>query len=123
MDTDRKDGALTQQQGKILSLEATTRELNNVRYALDKSAIVAITDRGGDIIYVNEKFCEISKYSREELLGRNHRVINSGFHPKEFFVHLWKTISNGMIWEGEVKNKAKDGSYYWVHTTIVPFLD
>lgn len=104
-------------------LESTTRELNSIRQALDRSAIVAITDRAGDIIHVNDKFCEISKYSREELFGKNHRIINSGYHSREFFVELWKTISSGQIWEGEIKNKAKDGSPYWVHTTIVPFLD
>jgi two-component system sensor kinase FixL len=105
------------------SLESTTRELNNVRHALDKAAIVAITDRAGNIIHVNEKFCQISKYSPEELLGQNHRIINSGYHSREFFVEMWKTISSGKVWEGEIRNRAKDGSIYWVNTTIVPFLD
>jgi diguanylate cyclase (GGDEF)-like protein/PAS domain S-box-containing protein len=98
-------------------------DFSNLKNALDVSIIVAVTDVKGDIIYANEKFCEISKYRREELMGQNHRILKSGYHDKAFFRNMWKTIANGNIWEGEVKNKAKDGTLYWVKTTIVPIMN
>lgn len=91
--------------------------------AIDQHSILTTTDLEGNILYVNERCCEISKYSREELIGKSHRIINSGYHSKFFFENLYSTLKKGEIWRGEIRNKAKDGSIFWVATTIVPIKD
>lgn len=104
-------------------LQQAMQELLAYKYALDESAIVAITDQKGVIQYVNNYFCRIAQYSREEMIGQDHRIINSSYHDKAYIRNLWTTIAKGKIWKGEFRNQAKDGSYYWVDTTVVPFLN
>jgi len=113
---------------KIVSIASpgdlgSVKKLSDYKFALDESSIVAITDPKGIITYVNDNFCKLSKYSAAELIGQDHRIINSGYHSKEFIRNLWVTIAHGKIWKGQFRNKAKDGSFYWVDTTIVPFLN
>ncbi|MBS1669248.1 MAG: PAS domain S-box protein [Bacteroidetes bacterium] len=103
-------------------MRLTLKELSDYKFALDESSIVSITNHKGLITYANDNFCQISKFSRKELIGHHHSIINSKYHPKSFFTKFWDTITKGNIWRGEIMNKAKDGSHYWVQTTIVPFL-
>lgn len=114
---------ISQQKQAEQQLNYILQELSDFKYALDEAAILAITDDRGRITYVNDRFCEISQYTAEELIGNTHQIIHSGHHSKDFFVDLWKTITSGQIWRGEIQNQAKDGTYYWVDSTIVPFLD
>jgi PAS domain S-box-containing protein len=114
---------VTKQKLADVNLKKSLQEISGYKFALEESSIVAITNAAGIINYVNDNFCKISKYSREELLGHDHRMVNSGYHTKEFIKEIWNKILKGEIWRGEIKNKAKDGSFYWVDSTIVPFLD
>jgi len=114
---------ITERKRSEEAFQKTLQELAFQKFAVDRAAIVAITDDRGRITYINEKFCEISQYSKEELIGQTHLLVKSDYHPPAFFKELWSTISSGKVWQGEMKNQAKDGTSYWVDTTIVPFLD
>lgn len=128
-----RGSAIFNTDGKLCFIEGYLTEDYNIQdeqkrnnsfvHAVNASSIIAITDTHGKILYVNDLFCHHSKYSRSELMGKNHRIINSGFHPESFFKDLWKCISSGKIWRGEIKNKAKDGQFYWVDTVITPIYN
>lgn len=105
------------------ALESSLGHIKLIQDAIDAHSLVAITDHRGKIIYANDKFCAVSQYAHKELLGQNHRILNSGFHSKEFFRELWKGIAKRYIWKGEIRNRAKDGSLYWLDATIVPFIN
>jgi PAS domain S-box-containing protein len=114
---------LTKRKQSEHELQDTLRELAFQKFALDQSAIVAVTDLTGHIVYANSKFCEISGYTESDILGQTHKLLNSGLHSHEFFTDLWLTVSQGKVWRGEVRNQRKDGSFYWTDSTITPLLD
>ncbi|BAQ09336.1 diguanylate cyclase/phosphodiesterase with pas/pac sensor(s) [Bacillus sp. OxB-1] len=117
------DTDITSKELADFKYKEAVENLRNIENALNQSSVVVVTDPAGKITYVNDKFLKLSKYSSEELIGKTHRVVNSGHHPKDYFKEMWQTIRSGRIWRGDIKNQAKDGSAYWVNTTIVPFLD
>ncbi|XDD53586.1 PAS domain S-box protein [Leptospira sp. WS4.C2] len=106
----------------FFELKMSQFEFSQLKFAFDEHAIITITDRDGNITYANDRFCEISMYSRDELIGNNHRLLNSGFHSPDFFERMYQMIQNGHVWKGEIRNRTKDGSIYWVNATIVPLL-
>lgn len=114
---------ITERKQQQEALSKNIKDLEDQKHVLDSHVSVSTTDLSGSIIYVNEKFCELSGYSEEELIGQNHRMLNSNFHPVEFFEQMWSTLTSGNIWKSEVRNKAKDGSYYWVESTLIPLFD
>ena len=114
---------ITERKKAELNLEVRNKEIRDYKFVMDESSIVGITDQKGIIISANDNFCKISQFSREELIGQDHRILSSGYHPKEYIQNLWETLASGKTWKGELKNKAKDGTFYWVDTTIIPFLD
>lgn len=120
---EEKDDEIGEMAKALNVFKENARELIFQKLALDKHAIVSSTDVKGDITYANDKFCEISGYSRNDLIGQNHRLLKSDEHSLKFYRDMWRTIGNGRIWHGDVKNWKKDGSEYWLKATIVPFLD
>ncbi len=122
LETEKTNGKVEHKENDLI-LSKIYNELDNFKFALDQSATVSVTDPDGNIIYVNDMFCKVSKYKREELIGQNHRIVNSNYHPKEVFEQMWSTIIQGKVWNGEVRNQAKDGTIWWSNATIIPFLD
>jgi PAS domain S-box-containing protein len=105
------------------ALRSSLKELADLKFALDESVIIAMADVKGKITYVNDKFCEVSRYSREEFLAGDHPIVDPAYHPERFVDGLWRTITRGEVWRGEIKHPARDGTYYWLDATIVPSLD
>ena len=111
------------QNPQVCDLQLNTSRYDQLRHAINQHAIVSATDERGTIVEVNDKFCSICGYSREELIGQNHRMVKSGIHPDSLYQEMWSTIISGNVWQGTVCNRKKDGGYYWVEATIVPILD
>lgn len=109
--------------GLSASFKKFNLDMSPFEEIVSNHSIIAVTDSGGNIVYVNKKFCDLSKYSEDELIGQNHRILKSDEHSDEFFIKMWDTISSGKTWNGEIKNCAKDGSFYWLKSTIIPILD
>lgn len=114
---------MTESKEAASALERSVRETADYRYAIDQSSYVDVSDKRGVIIYANENFCKVTGYKMEELIGMDHRVLNSGFHPRSFFSGLWNTVLRGKVWRGEIRERTKHGTFFWVDTTIVPFID
>jgi diguanylate cyclase (GGDEF)-like protein/PAS domain S-box-containing protein len=117
-----RDSWLRDLEAANLEISRLFRVLDAYQAALDRHAILAVTDRAGRIVHVNSMLCATTGYSESELLGKSFRLVNSGHHPKEFFADLWRTVSRGEVWHGEICNRAKNGALYWVDTTIVPLV-
>jgi PAS domain S-box-containing protein len=113
-------GRANKRQQRKEAQPALQQELATLKLALEQTSMVSMTDHRGKINYVNDNFCKISQYSRKELLGKDHRLMNSRYHSPDFFKQMWVTICTGKVWSGEIRNRAKDGNFYWVNTTIVP---
>jgi PAS domain S-box-containing protein len=116
-------GRANKRQQRKEARHALRQELATLKLALEQTSMVSITDHRGKIQYVNEQFCKLSKYVEEELIGKDHRLLTAGYHSSDFFQQMWVTIARGKIWKGEIRNRAKDGSFYWVNTAIVPILN
>lgn len=114
---------LDKEQHKASGLFDTLQLLKAYEQAIDENIISSITDAQGLIVHANKRFCEVSQFPIEELLGQSHRIINSEFHSKTFFKNMWKVIGSGTVWHDDIRNRAKNGTFYWVDTVIVPVKD
>jgi PAS domain S-box-containing protein len=114
---------ITEQKKTEKELLQSLKEVMDYKLALDVSTIVDITDKNGKILFINDNYLKISKYSNDELMGGTHKMVNSSYHSVAFMKNLWDSISKGKVWQNEIRNKDKEGGYYWLNMTIVPFLD